>query len=108
MKTDDPSKYREISKPFVDGNEANQAITQFVNDVQAAREKHRIPDVVILCEISHLLDEVEVRGHSSASFGDSSKTLTMIARAYGSEQTKHEQMLQVITSLARKAERSRK
>lgn len=101
----DPKHYREISVPFDTAESGNTALAAFFRDVQAARDKHRIPDVTVLCEISHTLNGEEVRGSASVSFGDSSRVVTMLAREYGAEQQRHEDRLALIIAAARKSAR---
>lgn len=98
----DPAHYREISTPFTDVEKANEALAAFFADVKAARDKHQIPDVVVLCEVSHVLEDEEVRGSASCNFGDSLKTLPMIAKAYGAEQARHEDMLALLSAGGRR------
>jgi len=99
----DPAHYREISTPFADVDKANQALDAFFADVKAARDKHQIPDVVVLAEVSHVLDGQEVRGSASASYGDSLKPLLMLAQAYGAEEARHADMLARLTSGGRRS-----
>lgn len=101
----DPKHYREISTPFDTVEAGNAALRDFFADVEIARNKHRIPDVTVLCEISHVLDGEEVRGSASASYGDSGRMLQMLAREYGAEQARHEERLALIMAHARKAAR---
>lgn len=101
----DPKHYREISAPFDTVDAGNTALSAFFRDVEAARNKHRIPDVTVLCEVSHMLDGEEVRGGASSSFGDSARVLTMLAREFGAEQQRHEEKLSLILAHARKAAR---
>lgn len=101
----DPKHYREISVPFDSVEAANKALAAFFENVEAARNKHRIPDVVTLCEISHVLDGEELRGSASSFLGDSSRVVTILAREYGAEQQRHEERIALIMAHARKAVR---
>jgi hypothetical protein len=101
----DPKHYREISVPFETMAAGNTALAAFFRDVEAARDKHRIPDVTVICEIAHTLDGEEVRGSASASFGDGARVITMLAREYGAEQARHEERVSLIMAHARKAVR---
>jgi len=56
----------------------------------------------VLCEIAHVIDGEEVRGSASASFGDSARVVTMLAREYGAEQQRHQDKLALIMAHARK------
>lgn len=97
-----PKHYREMSHPFPSTDDANAALSAFFSDVEAARNKHRISDVVVICEVSHDLDGEEVRGAASASYGDSARFVTMLAREYGAESARHEDRLAKVMSSARK------
>ena len=98
----DPAHYREISTPFTDVEKANEALAAFFADVKTARDKYQIPDVVVLCEVAHMLEGEEVRGSASCNYGDSSKTLPMLAKAYGAEQARHEDMLALLVAGGRR------
>jgi hypothetical protein len=100
--THDPKLYREMSAPFDNGDDANAALQAFYEDVGAARKKHRISDVVVLCEIAHMLDGSEVRGSSSTMIGHSFNHLPMLAREYGAARQRHEDMLKHLISESRK------
>lgn len=96
----DPKTYREVSQPFVDGEVANAALQAFYSDVEASRKKHMIADVVVLCEVSHLIGAAdEVRGTSSLRLGSSGSHLPMLARAYGEARAQHEDDLAAIIAL---------
>jgi len=79
MTTNDPENYRRCAEPFPTTEAANEALTAFFAEVKAARDKHRIADVVVLCEISHTVDGEEVRGGALSSHGDSARILPMLA-----------------------------
>lgn len=102
---DDPKHYREISVPFASSEDANVALHAFFSEVEAARNKHRIADVVVLCEVSHELDGHEVRGSASSSYGDSSRVVEIVARAYGSESARHEDRMALLMANARRTAR---
>jgi hypothetical protein len=103
MKINDPKKYREMSVPFATTEEANAALNAFFEDVKAAREKHRISDVVVLCEISHKIDDEEVRGGAFTSLGDRARVIIMLAREFGAEQARHEAAVAGVIARARKS-----
>ncbi len=89
----DPDKYRAMSAPFENQTEANAAVKAFYDEVQAAREKHQIGDVICLVEIAHGSKFGERRGTTSLYLGDRAHHLPMMARAYGQERERHETML---------------
>ncbi len=101
----DPKHYRDISGPFETIEAGNAALAAFFRDVETARDRHRIPDVTVLCEIAHVLDGEEIRGSASVSFGDNSRVVTMLAREFGAEQQRNEERLALIIARARKAAR---
>ncbi len=103
MTRNDPATYRRLSEPFPSVEEANEALAAFFRDVQAAREKHRIADVVVLVEISNVLDGEEVRGSASSFYGDSARVLPMLAREFGAAQQRHEEQIALTITRAREA-----
>lgn len=105
--TNDPTNYRRCSEPFADVEKANEALVAFFAEVKAACEKHRIADIAVLVEISHMLDGEEVRGSASSFHGDSARTLPMLAREFGAAQQRHEDQLALMIARARKAARVR-
>lgn len=105
--TNDPSNYRRCAEPFADAEHANEALAAFFADVKAAREKHRIADIAVLVEVSHMLDGEEVRGSASSFHGDSARVLPMLAREFGAAQQRHEDHLAALMARARKAAKIR-
>lgn len=103
--TDDPENYRRCSAPFLAAESANEALAAFFADVKAARDKHRISDVTVICEVSHLIDGEEVLGSASSSLGDSARVLPMLAREFGAAQQRHEDQIALIVARSRKAAR---
>lgn len=105
MSNNDPAHYRRMSEPFHDAVSANDALAAFFEDVKAARDRHRIADVVVLCEVSYSLDGDEVRGSARCTHGDSASVLPMLAREFGAEQAAHQERIAKIMATARKAAR---
>lgn len=103
----DPAHYRAMCVPFDDRGPANDAVEAFFADVEAARAKHRIADVVVLCEVVHLVEGEgdEVRGAAMVAFGDSTRVLTMLAREFGAEQVRHQDRIALIVAQGRKGAR---
>lgn len=101
----DPATYRRLSVPFPTVEASNEALTAFFEEVRAARERHRIPDVIVLAEISVMIDGEEVRGSAHAHNGDSSRILPMLAREFGAAQQRHEEQIALTVARARKAAR---
>lgn len=105
MKKNDPANYRRNSEPFQEIQQANEALAAFFEDVRIARDKHRIADVVVLCEIAHTLDGEEVRGSASSYLGDRGRVLPIIAREFGAAQQRHEEEIALLIAQARKSAR---
>lgn len=101
----DPANYRRCSEPFPTVEAANEALLAFFEEVRAARDRHRIADVLVLCEVSHVLDGEEVRGSAFAQHGDSARALPMLAREFGAAQQRHEEQIALIVARGRKAAR---
>jgi len=101
----DPKLYRQLSEPFPSVDKANEAISAFFRDIEEARKKHRIPDVVVICDITHDLEGEEVRGSATMKLGGSEHHLAMLARAFGAAQQIHEETLALIIAHERKAAR---
>lgn len=106
MKRNDSKLYREMSQPFSSGEVANEALQAFFTDVEEARKKHRIAEVIVLCEVSHDLDGFDVHGAASLLLGSYDKHLPMVARAYGEQRQLHEDNMAKLVAMSR--ERVRK
>jgi hypothetical protein len=50
----------------------------------------------------HAIDGEEVLGFAYSSMGRSSRVIIMLARAFGAEQVRHEEMVKLVTANARK------
>jgi hypothetical protein len=87
MQIANPQLYRELSVPFANTDLASDAIKAFIADVKAAREKHRIADVISVIYVNALSDTGD-EGilKATSSFGDPLKKPIMLARALGEEQ----------------------
>lgn len=103
--THNPAHYRRMSEPFATVEASNEALAAFFADVQAARDKHQIAEVVVLCEVACMADDEEVRGAARSTHGDSARVLPMLAREFGAEQARHEELLAKIVARGRKAAR---
>lgn len=89
----DPALYRLMCEPHADADAAEAAMVEFLKDVRAAREKHRIKDVHVVAEVTYLADGKEVTGASSIHNGNAGNALPMLASAYGAERARWEDML---------------
>lgn len=103
----DPANYRRMSEPFRSGEEANEALSAFFDEVQAARERHRIADVVVLCEVPHAAPVIEdgeyrgvkeVRGAAEMFLGDSARVLPMLAMGLGAERRRLDDAIEAMAS----------
>ncbi len=103
-KRHNPKLYRDLSKPFATHDEANASLQAFFADVERARELHKIPDVIVLCEITHGDDED--RGSASMRLGSSLNVLPMLAREYGAARQEHEDLLQRVIAEAKRTTRN--
>lgn len=90
----DPDRYRMCSEPFADSDEADAAIRAFVDEIEAARVKHRIADLSYVIQDSMKTDSGEpgmfiITGHQ----GDSLKREAMLAYALGQCQKEREHLI---------------
>lgn len=95
-----PARYRELSAPFEDQDEASEALEAFFAEVAVARVKFGIADVILLCEIRVGPEERPVA--SSLFLGSFTNRLPIIARAYGAARQEHEEMLGDVIAEGRK------
>lgn len=91
---DDPDRYRMCSAPFANTDEADAAVKAFLDDLEAARVKHRIADVAYVIQDSMKTDNGEpsmfiITGHQ----GDSLKREAMLAYALGQCQKERETLI---------------
>jgi len=107
-KIKNPALYRRMSEPFADGDTANTAIQAFFDDVDAAREKHRIADVLVLVEANMMTGNEETRGGAQLFRGDRANVLPMLARSYGEQRQIHEDDIALLMASSRRRVRERK
>ena len=92
MIRNDPKLYSEMTKdPFASNAAADDAIRAFFDEVDAARKRHRVPNVVVLAKTSYVADALAadpqaVEGMATLFLGDSREALPMLAHAFGAEQ----------------------
>jgi hypothetical protein len=101
----DPANYRRNSEPFATVDDSNEALMAFFDEVSTARDRHRIVDVAVLCEVMVLVDGKEVCAQARIFLGDSARSLPMIAREFGAAQQRYEDEIASIVESARKARR---
>lgn len=90
----DPNNYHEMSKPFENPEQANQAISDFYEDLKAIRKKHKIPDVLVVLEAS-VIYESGNRGEfmHHVGLGDARNQCALGAFAYGQTQADHREFI---------------
>lgn len=93
-RTDNPGLYRKMSEPFSGADEANAAVKAFFDDVEAAREKHRIADVVVGVNIKVIYNDGEEGiGGSMMNLGDIMQAQLIAAMLLGQYQAECRQMI---------------
>lgn len=97
-----PSLYREMSKPFPTADAADDAIRDFIRDVRIAREKNKIQDVYIVLSVIVATEDGEQNAILSSHHGDANKAESMAAWAAGYESAKRSS---TINSLRARGER---
>ena len=89
-----PARYRELSEPFKNAEEANKAIQAFYEEVKAARIKHRIKDVHLVMGIGGLnASGTEGEMILSAHIGSEDRQESMLAYAFGVAQAERQQRI---------------
>lgn len=90
----DPALYRRMSEPHSSGDDLQAALEAFYDEVEAARARHRIRDVVVITCGSALSPEGDEGDYSSSYFlGAATNRLPMIAQAYGAAREAHDAAL---------------
>lgn len=90
----DPDRYRMCSEPFANSEAADAAVRAFLDEVEAARVKHRVADVTYIIQDSLKSEDGEpgmfiITGHQ----GDSLKQEAMLAYALGRCQKERETLI---------------
>ncbi len=92
--TIDLENYMQLSIPFESTDKANEALTNFYNELGELRKKHKIPDVLIVTKGTVRYEDGEVGDYiQHSSFGNSLNALPMAAYAYGQIQADHESLI---------------
>lgn len=98
-----PGRYRELSRPHESSAAFETALTAFFEDVRIAREKHRIPDVLVVVQANVLVgDGLEGRVGGSMYFGDSLMESSLAAWALGDAQRRMSDALAATLAAGRK------
>lgn len=95
MKTiKNPARYRKLSEPFPDFGKANEALNAFYTELEALREKHKMPDVYVITRVNAMDDDGEEgNAFSTAHFGDSLLAEGMVAYALGRLQKQRQDII---------------
>jgi hypothetical protein len=96
--TNDPANYRKVSEPHETPKAANEALTAFYEEVGELRKKHRIAQVLVVCETNVMYESGEGAALTHMQYGDALKGVPLAAYAYG--QLKSEQLEMINTLLA--------
>lgn len=89
----DPKTYREMSVPFENSAEANEALQDFFNAVEVARKENHIQDVHVIVKVNIANGESEGTAMSSAHFGNTLEGAVMCAWGLGREQESFQAIL---------------
>jgi hypothetical protein len=79
-----PSRYREMSKPFADNEQAEKALRAFYRGIEALRVECKIPDLVVAMRVTTAgADGEEPESGVVFTFGDLMHAAAIAAFAYG-------------------------
>lgn len=92
-RTSNPGLYRRLSEPHESVEAANAAIREFDSAIAIIREQYRIPDVIVICGVIAMRDQVEIDAQVTLTYGDSAHHEIMIARALGQLQGERQRRL---------------
>lgn len=103
-----PERYLRMQVPHEDSEAAAQAFDDFCEAVDAAREKFKIADVLIVSRIRAMMPatdgtKVEGEGVMAFSLGDATLAESLAAYAYGHYKRKREEHLAQLLSGNKKA-----
>lgn len=95
--TNDPENYRKMSEPHETPDMANEAIKNFYADVEVARNKHKIANILIIIKDSAKYTDGNVGQFMQHSkYGNSLNFEPMAAYGYGKTQAEHREMINKI------------
>ena len=90
----DPGLYRRMSEPFDSADAAQSAWDAFRADIEAAREKHKITEVVVLVQFPYRASEGdEILGGSMLCIGDGMRHEVMLATGLADVQRTRQEMI---------------
>ena len=89
----DPANYRAMSIPHDNLDAANAAWSAFYADVFAARQRHRIADVLVVAALNFSDEGKEQSAPVCSSMGNPRTAAERAAFAYGHETNEHDRRL---------------
>ncbi len=92
--------YRELNKPFSSPEELDAAIKAFQRDVEDARKRHRILNIVMMVQCPVMTDaDTETMMGTDACYGDAGQWESMAARMLGAIQADRQRNIaEIITN----------
>ena len=100
--TANPELYRKLSEPFGSKEEADTEIAAFFEAVSQLRQKHLMPDVIVMAQANVIHEGDETIMQATAGFGDPLRMVTMLAQALGREQAENDAYLGKLLKAARR------
>ena len=98
----DPEQYRELSTPFESRDEAIEAFSNFFEGLAALRKKYKIPDLLIVVQVTalgtHLEGSPEGVFEVCMGWGNPVNELPLAAFAYGQKKAEHAELMSTILS----------
>lgn len=79
----DPALFREMSEPHESPEKAGEALEAFYDDVRAARQKYRIRNVMIVGEVTMIIDGEHSQAMSYQTCGEITAAEMLAAYAMG-------------------------
>ena len=89
----DPENYRQLSQPFESLDAADKAVQSFFSEVSELRKKHKITNLYLIVGSSVTTDTGEPEFLTTRHFGDSLKRESMVAYAFGQEQSERQELI---------------
>ncbi len=82
--TSKPDRYRRLSEPFESAEAIDAALAGFHKELEALREKYKIPDVYVIISANGLTEDgVEGAFTTTLQFGSEERAESLTAYAYG-------------------------
>lgn len=102
-----PGLFRELNVPFESTEKANEVFNAFFKDVGELREKHKLPNVYMICVVTTKNEDgEESQGFVNAMYGDQTLGEMMTAWALGQEQVlRQERVMSLLSKGLKKGKR---